>query len=115
MNKEIRDNRKNERLKCQFNGFLYFIDEVIEVRVADISQTGVCLSLKSWVSARPGSTVRIRTSELGMVEGTVRWYRSGKMGVHLTETSNTAAQVASYFRQFHKSAMAAPQRQSGLR
>jgi hypothetical protein len=105
MEKKNYDNRKNERLKCQFNGFLYFINEVVEVRVADISRTGLCLTLKSWVSAAPGATVRLRTSELGMVEGTVRWYRSGRMGVHLAETSNTAAQVASYFRHFHKSAM----------
>lgn len=115
MNKSNYDNRKNERLNCQFSGLLYFIDEVIEVRVADISRTGLCLSLKSWVSATPGATVRIRTSELGMIEGTVRWYRAGKMGVHLAENSNTAAQVASYFRHFHKPSSGPPKRQPSLR
>ena len=56
-----------------------------------------------WPSSCRNGTCRTWLGQL--VEGTVRWYRSSRMGVHLAETSNTAAQVASYFRHFHRSAV----------
>lgn len=109
------DNRRAERIRCQFSGFVYFIDEVVEARIIDISRTGLCLSLKGWIGARPGSNIRIRTSELGLIEGTVRWYRAGKMGIKLDETTNTAAQVNSYFKHYHRETAAAPPPVSQLR
>lgn len=115
MNKSSRDNRKHDRLRCRLNGMLYFINEVIEVQVIDVSRTGLCVSLKGWISATPGANIKIRTSELGMTEGTVRWYRSGKMGVHLAETSNTAAQIASYLRLVQKPSAVSQQFQTSLR
>ncbi|WP_165220037.1 PilZ domain-containing protein [Affinirhizobium pseudoryzae] len=96
------DNRRAERLRCHFAGFLYSGDEVVEVRFVDISRTGICISLKDWIGAKPGSAVRLRTSELGFIEGTIRWYRAGKMGIKLTETTNTTAQINSYFKHYHK-------------
>ncbi|WP_137131903.1 PilZ domain-containing protein [Rhizobium sp. FY34] len=109
------DNRRAERIRCQFSGFLYFIDEVVETRIIDISRTGLCLSLKDWIGAKPGSNIRIRTNELGLIEGTVRWYRAGKMGIKLDETTNTAAQVNSYFKHYHRQIAATPLPVSHLR
>ena len=97
-----KDSRRAERLRCHFDSIVYCMDQVIEARVADISRTGMCIVLKGWIRAAPGTTVQIRCNELGLIEGSVRWYRAGRMGIHLAETSNTQAQVASYFRHFYR-------------
>lgn len=110
-----KDSRKAERLRCHFDSIVYFMDEVIEARVIDISRTGMCIILKGWLNAGPGATVRVRCNELGLIEGTVRWYRAGKMGIHLAETSNTQAQVASYFRHFHRPTLPAQTSAAGKR
>ena len=95
------DGRRAERIRCRIEGSFRFINQILEVRIVDISRFGMALKLSGWTEARPGSEVRITTQEFGLIQGRVRWYRAGMMGVQIDETSNTAAQIAAYFKFFH--------------
>ena len=96
------DGRKTPRIRCRLRGTLRFLYQVVDIRVIDISHRGMALELHGWVEARHGSSVEIKTTEFGRLEGVVRWYRAGKMGIQIDETSNTAAQIGAYFKNFHK-------------
>ncbi|UJW73474.1 PilZ domain-containing protein [Rhizobium sp. SL42] len=96
------DGRQTQRLRCRFKGTLDYLGHQIDIRVIDISRTGMALQLEGWIEAKRGSTVTVRTTELGLIEGTVRWYRAGKMGLEFEKTSNTLAQISAYFRHFHR-------------
>jgi PilZ domain. len=104
------DGRRAERIRCSFRGTLTFAHQKVDIRVIDISRLGLALELFSWIEAKPGAKVVIKTQELGFVEGTVRWYRAGKMGLQVEESSNTAAQIAAYFKHFHKPVPTTPTR-----
>ncbi len=96
------DGRQTQRIRCRFKGTLDYLSQQIDIRVIDISRTGMALQLEGWIEAKRGSTVAVRTTELGLIEGTVRWYRAGKMGLEFAQTSNTLAQISAYFRHFHR-------------
>jgi hypothetical protein len=96
------DGRQTQRIRCRFKGTLDYLSQQIDIRVIDISRTGMALQLEGWIEAKRGSTVTVKTTELGLIEGTVRWYRAGKMGLELEQTSNTVAQISAYFRHFHR-------------
>lgn len=98
------DGRKTKRIRCRIKGTLRFLHQTVEIQVIDISHSGMAIQPLGWLEARPGSTVHITTQEFGLVEAVVRWYRAGKMGVQLDETTNTAAQIAAYFKFFHRDA-----------
>ncbi|MCG5476716.1 MAG: PilZ domain-containing protein, partial [Sinorhizobium fredii] len=42
----------------------------------------------------------IRSAELGLLTGIVRWNRGDRIGIKLKLSSNTAAQIASYYKFF---------------
>jgi len=94
--------RRTARIRCNIRGTLRFLGQVYNVRVIDISHLGMAVEMTDWISARPGSIVHIQTSEFGAIEGTVRWYRSRKIGLQIEETSKTAAQIAAYFKNHHR-------------
>ncbi|MBO3760006.1 PilZ domain-containing protein [Ciceribacter sp. L1K23] len=100
--KKYMDGRRADRIRCSFRGTLTFLHQTADVRVIDISRLGMAIEVFGWLDARSGAVVKIRTHELGLIEATVRWYRAGKMGLQVEESSNTAAQIASYFKHFHK-------------
>lgn len=104
------DGRRAERIRCSFRGSLTYAHQKVDIRVIDISKQGLAIELFSWIDAKSGSRVVIKTQELGVIEGTVRWYRAGKMGLQVEESSNTAAQIASYFKHFHKPMTLSPNR-----
>lgn len=94
--------RKIERIRCHIRGTLRFNNQVLSARIIDISRLGMALELHDWIEAKRGSKITIQTGEFGLIDGTVCWYRAGKMGIQITETSNTAAQVAAYFKNHHQ-------------
>lgn len=95
------DGRRSQRLRCHIRATLEYIGQKLDVRILDISKTGMALQLEGWVEARRGAMVAVRCAELGHIECTVRWYRAGKMGLEFEQTTNTVAQVTAYFRHFH--------------
>ena len=94
--------RTAQRSKCRFFGKVRYMTQATDMRVVDLSATGIALELHGPFHAAEGSRVRIESEDLGNLEGTVRWTRDGRVGVQLNLTSNTLAQISSYFRFFHK-------------
>ncbi|MFN3636471.1 MAG: PilZ domain-containing protein [Rhizobium rhizophilum] len=96
------DGRRTQRMRCHIRGTLEFLGKRLDVRILDISRTGMALQLEGWIEAKRGATVIVRCAELGHIESTVRWYRAGKMGLEFEQTTNTVAQITAYFRNFHR-------------
>jgi hypothetical protein len=68
--------------------------------VKDLSDEGICFQLLFDIGARTGQEVTIRSEELGFLTGMVRWSRGDKIGIKLKLSSNTAAQIGSYYKYF---------------
>ncbi|PSS62268.1 ATP-binding protein [Ensifer sp. NM-2] len=68
--------------------------------VKDLSAEGICFQLYFDIGARTGQEVTIRSEELGVLTGIVRWSRGDRIGIKLKLSSNTAAQIASYYKFF---------------
>ncbi|SDA66584.1 PilZ domain-containing protein [Sinorhizobium sp. NFACC03] len=68
--------------------------------VKDLSDEGMCFQLYFDIGAKTGQEVTIRSEELGFLTGMVRWYRGDKIGIKLNLSSNTAAQISSYYKHF---------------
>lgn len=100
--KKSADGRKTERIRCRIKGTIRFLHQRLDIHVIDISRSGMAVSLHGWLEAKPGSTVEVQTLEFGLIMGTVRWYRAGKMGIEVQQTTNTTAQITAYFKNFHK-------------
>lgn len=96
------DGRRTQRMRCHIRGTLEFLGKRLDVRILDISRTGMALQLEGWIEAKRGATVIVRCAEFGHIESTVRWYRAGKMGLEFEQTTNTVAQITAYFRNFHR-------------
>lgn len=95
--------RTAERKKTRITGTVKYFNQTVEGRVTDLSPKGMALDLGGRVfHAADGSPVKVESEELGILEGTVKWRRSGRLGVQFNVNSNANAQVSSYFRFFHK-------------
>lgn len=97
------DGRRSQRLRCHIRGTLEFIGQRLDVRILDISHSGMALQLEGWIEAKRGAMVCVRCAELGRIDCTVRWYRAGKMGLEFDQSTNAVAQITAYFRNFHQS------------
>jgi hypothetical protein len=94
--------RSADRKKTRIFGTVKYYNQAMKGRVVDLSATGMALDLNGPFQAANGSTVKVESDELGILEGTVKWYHSGRLGVQFAVNSNALAQVSSYFRFFHK-------------
>ena len=71
-------------------------------QIVDVSADGIALDLKGPIYAAGGSKVRVECDDIGVLDGFVRWIHNGRIGIEFDRSSNASAQVASYFRFFHK-------------
>jgi hypothetical protein len=94
--------RAAPRRNCRIFGRVRYLNKETKGRVINLSTTGIAFELAGPFYGAAGSRVMIDCDDLGTVEGTVRWYRDSRIGVEFSKTSNASAQVASYFRFFHK-------------
>lgn len=94
--------RKAQRSRCRLNGKVRHLNQEAEGRILNVSRTGIAIELKGRLHASTGSNVLIQTDDIGLIEGTVRWSRSGFLGVQIKQNSNTLAQMSAYFRNYHK-------------
>ncbi len=69
--------------------------------VTDLSANGICFQLVLDINAKTGQHVTIESEELGYLTGMVQWYRGNRIGIKLKLSSNTAAQIASFYKFFH--------------
>lgn len=96
------DVRSTRRSHCRIDSKIRYLNQQAEARVLNVSRTGMALELYGKFNAATGSNVSIENADIGLIEGTVRWCRNGRLGVQIKQTSNTLAQISSYFRHYHK-------------
>ncbi|PKA43019.1 PilZ domain-containing protein [Rhizobium sullae] len=94
--------RKAERKYCRIFGKVRYLNNEVDVRILDLSITGVALEIRTPLHAASGSRVQIVAEDLGTLYGIIRWSHNGRLGIEFDPNSNSRAQVASYFRFFHK-------------
>ena len=94
--------RSAARRKTSISGTVKYYNQATKGRVVNLSETGMALDLTGPFHAANGSTVKIESEELGILEGTVKWFHRGRLGIEFRPTSNAAAQVCSYFRFFYR-------------
>lgn len=94
--------RSADRSKTRIFGTVKYFGQESLGRVVDLSATGMALELQQAFSAGIGSRVTIDSADLGVIEGTIKWYRGSRVGIELKLSSNTLAQLSSYFRFFHQ-------------
>nr|WP_245305176.1 PilZ domain-containing protein [Rhizobium leguminosarum] len=94
--------RKTERKNCRLFCQVRYLNEEVDARILNLSETGMALEIQSLLHAASGSRVQVVADDLGTLYGTVRWSYKGRLGIHFDPNSNSRAQVVSYFRFFHK-------------
>lgn len=90
------------RRKTRIFGTVSYYNQKANARVVDLSPAGLAVDLAGPFNAAAGSPVRIDSEELGVIEGTVKWCHAGRLGIAFRPNTNASAQVASYFRFFHR-------------
>lgn len=94
-------NRGAGRSKTRIYGTVQYLNQKVQGRVVDLSATGMALELEGAFAAAKGSRVKVQSEDLGFIEGTVQWQHQNRLGLQLSLSTNTLAQLSSYFRFFH--------------
>ncbi|CAN7499259.1 PilZ domain-containing protein [Pararhizobium sp. LjRoot255] len=92
--------RKVERTTTKFTGTVTCKGGSSRGIVKDLSEAGICFQLYFDINARTGQDVSIESNEFGHLTGAVQWYRGDRIGIRLDPSSNTSAQISSYFKYF---------------
>jgi len=92
--------RKAPRTITKFTGAVTCKTGTSRGIVKDLSPAGICFQLYFDIKAKTGQEVTIESEELGHLTGVVHWYRGDKIGIKLNMSSNTAAQISSYYKFF---------------
>ena len=80
--------RTAPRSKTRIFATVHYFSQSTRGRVVDLSATGMALELES--------------EDLGFIEGVVQWQHMNRLGLQLKLSTNTLAQLSSYFRFFHE-------------
>lgn len=94
--------RSATRNKTRVYANIRYFNQLVSGRVIDLSATGMAIELDAPFSAAIGSRVKIESEDLGFIEGIVQWQHSTRLGLKLELSTNTVAQLQSYFRFFHQ-------------
>lgn len=94
--------RGAERSKTRIYATVKYGNQSVRGRVVDLSATGMALELESAFAAAKGSRVNVESEDLGYIEGIVQWQQGNRLGLQLQLSTNTLAQLSSYFRFFHE-------------
>ncbi|KXG86840.1 PilZ domain-containing protein [Agrobacterium bohemicum] len=95
-------NRSAGRSQTRIYGTVQYFNQSVRGRVVDLSATGMALELDGSFAAAKGSRVKVQSDDLGFIEGTVQWQHMNRLGLQLKLSTNTLAQLSSYFRFFHE-------------
>ncbi|MDE1995037.1 MAG: PilZ domain-containing protein [Rhizobiaceae bacterium] len=96
--------RRATRTRCRIAAMMTYLGRPTPGQVVDISTSGMAFDLGGPFNGIRGSKVKIECRELGVLEGTVKWLKQGRIGIEFDASSGAAAQVSAYFRFFHKDA-----------
>lgn len=96
------DSRRAKRFRSKVAVEVEFNKRKIPGRIFDLSMSGMSISVDRILLAPVGSKIIIKSAEIGMIDGVVRWSRENRLGVQFSDSTASVAQVAAYFRFFHK-------------
>lgn len=96
------DGRKAPRSRCRIDSKIRYFQQQADARVINISRNGLALEYAGRLPAGAGSQVVIENTDIGLLEGVVRWNYGGRIGIMFRPNSNSIAKVAAYFRNFHQ-------------
>lgn len=94
--------RGANRSRTRIYGTVQYFSQSVNGRVVDLSATGMALELDGPFAAAKGSRVKVQSEDLGFIEGIVQWQQGSRLGLRLQLSTNTLAQLSSYFRFFHE-------------
>jgi hypothetical protein len=94
--------RRAARSRSRVEVVVKYLGQATPGRVFDISATGAAIDLAGPFKGTVGSAIAVECTEFGVLRGNIRWLRNGRIGLEFDPSSNAAAQVAAYFRFFHK-------------
>jgi hypothetical protein len=94
--------RTAPRSKTRIFATVHYFSQSTRGRVVDLSATGMALELDGPFAAAKGSRVKVQSEDLGFIEGVVQWQHMNRLGLQLKLSTNTLAQLSSYFRFFHE-------------
>jgi cation transport regulator ChaC len=94
--------RKTQRKRTRITGTVRYGTQNAPGRVVDLSAAGMSLDLDRPLAAAVGSSIRLESEALGLIDGTVQWCNGSRIGVAFERSSNASAKVLSYFRFFHR-------------
>lgn len=94
--------RRAERKYCRIFGKVRYLNNEVDARILNLSITGAAVEIRTPLYAASGSRVQLLAEDLGTLHGIIRWSHNGRLGIQFDPNSNAQAQVASYFRFFHK-------------
>ncbi|WP_275782788.1 PilZ domain-containing protein [Pararhizobium gei] len=92
--------RTTDRTEAKFTGTVTGKGGSSSGTVKDLSASGICFRLNFDINAKTGQEVTIESPEFGHLTGVVQWYRGDRIGIRLEQSSNTKAQISSYFKFF---------------
>lgn len=90
--------REDPRDPTELRATITCMGRTTHATITDVSQNGMCIYLNSHIPISPGEDIIIKTAEMGLLTGTVRWFRRPRLGAQLELTSNTAAKVESFYK-----------------
>lgn len=96
------DSRRARRYRSKIEVTVEFAGRKIPGRLYDLSDTGLSATLDQAFFAGAGSSITIRSKEIGILDAVVRWVKDKRIGASFSQSSASMAQVKAYFRFFHK-------------
>ena len=90
------------RTTCRIFATVKYQGLTAKGRVHNLSRTGIMLDLYEPLSVPVGSKVELQSEELGYLYGKLRSVNGSFIDLSLELSSNSLAQVSSYFRHFHE-------------
>lgn len=99
--------RQDKRDPTELRTSITCMGRTTHATIIDVSLSGMCIFLNSHIPIAPGEEIVIKTSEMGFLTGTVRWFRRPRLGIQLEMSSNTAAKVESFYKKHIKQYMSA--------
>lgn len=68
--------------------------------VADISSGGIEIEMHSTAGMHFGASIELHSDKIGYIDGMVSWVKPRRIGIAFARTSNNAAKVTAFLKNF---------------
>ena len=94
------DPRGRKRVLTMFGCMAQSAAGATRATVLNLSPDGLCLRNDGPQIAQIGDRIEVASERVGRLSGTVYWRRGDTVGIRLDRSTNTSAQIESYFRTY---------------